>query len=413
MKIRGDGRIFMRGSTWWVQFYVDGRQMRESSKTGDAMKAEKYLRGRLKEVHAHELDASKPFVSRHDKLRTIAELMDALKTDFRIRGKDSRQNLSNIARARADFGATRAISLTAEQVDRYIEDRLQMGDAKASVNRVTQLLGQAYKLAGLPAPRIRRPSEKGNARQGFFSESEIRRVIGNLPAELQDFALFGWLTGMRKGEIASLAWEDVDGDVIRLRAENAKNGEARMIPLEGELAELIERRRAARQVKVDGIAMICSLIFHRDALAVMEFRKSWATACCSAGVGQLVCPHCLGEVTEKLNCAGCNRTWKREKLKYVGRLFHDLRRSACRNMLAAGVPQTIAMKISGHKTDSMFRRYAIVSETDLRTALQRMQQYLKTVKENVIAMPSRGGPASERGQFGDNGSPAVARRARK
>jgi integrase len=55
-------------------------------------------------------------------------------------------------------------------------------------------------------------------RQGFFAESEIRRVIDNLPADLRDFTLFGWLTGMRKGEIASLACEDVDGDVIRLRA---------------------------------------------------------------------------------------------------------------------------------------------------------------------------------------------------
>jgi integrase len=362
MKVRGDGRVFLRGSTWWVQFYVDGRQMRESSKTTDQKKAEKYLRGRLKEVHAHELDPSKPFVSRHDKLRTIADLMDALKTDFEIRGKGSQQNLSNIARTRADFGDTRAASLTGEQIDTYIEARLGQGAAKASINRVTQLLTQAYKLAGLPAPRIRKLSEKGNARQGFFSEPEIRRVIANLPAELQDFTLFGWLTGMRKGEIASLAWEDVDGDVIRLRAENAKNGEARMIPLEGELDELIERRRGARQVEVDGIVTMCSLIFHRDSLAVSEFRKSWATACCSAGVGKLVCPKCLGAVTEKRNCASCKKTWKRERLTYVGRLFHDLRRSACRNMLGAGVPQSIAMKISGHKTDSMFRRYAISDE---------------------------------------------------
>jgi len=88
---------------------------------------------------------------------------------------------------------------------------------------VTQLLKQAYRLAGSPAPRIRRLPEKRNERQGFFSESEIRNVIKNLPAALQDFTLFGCLTGMRKGEIASLAWEDVDGDCIRLRAENAKN----------------------------------------------------------------------------------------------------------------------------------------------------------------------------------------------
>lgn len=376
MKLRGDGRVFKRGATWWIAFYVDGKEQRESAKTTDPTKAERHLRRRQKEVHAHELDVSRPFVTRHDKLRTIAELMDALKIDFEIRGKNSSQNLSNIARTRTDFGTKRAASLTSEQVDLYIENRLQKGAAKASINRITQLLKQAYKLAELPAPRVRRLSEKGNERQGFFSESEIRRVIENLQADLGDFTLFGWLTGMRKSEIASLAWEDVDGDVIRLRAENAKNGEARMIPLEGELAELIERCRVARQVEIDGMPMISSLIFHRDGRPVRDFRKAWAAACKKAG---------------------------------IRRLFHDLRRSACRNMLAAGVPQSIAMKVSGHKTDSMFRRYAIVAETDLRTALRRTQEYLKTVKENVIAMPASKRPASEHGQFADS-SPAALRR---
>jgi hypothetical protein len=124
--------------------------------------------------------------------------MNALRTKFQIRGKASRQNLSNIGRVRADFGHIRAASLTTEQVDRYIKDRLSEGYAKASVNRWTQLLHQAYKLADLPAPRIEKLSEEDNVRRGFFSEQEIRRVISNLPVDLGDFTLFGWLTGMRK-----------------------------------------------------------------------------------------------------------------------------------------------------------------------------------------------------------------------
>jgi integrase len=82
----------------------------------------------------------------------------------------------------------------------------------------------------MPAPKIRRLDESDNVRCGFFSEAEIRRVMVNLPGELGDFTLFAWLTGMRKGEIASLRWEDVDGGCIRLRAENAKNGSAPLIP---------------------------------------------------------------------------------------------------------------------------------------------------------------------------------------
>jgi integrase len=353
---RGDGRIFKRGETWWMALYVDGKEQRESTKTNDEEKARKIWRARLKELHSHELDPTKPFLTQRHRKRSIAELLDALKSDFEIRGIASKQNLSNIKRTRADFGAVRATALSSEAVDLYVEQRLEDGDAKASINRVLQLLKQAYTLANLPAPKIRRLDESDNVRRGFFSESEIRRVMANLPAELADFTLFAWLTGMRKGEIASLRWEDVDGGCIRLRAEDAKNGAARLIPIEGELAELMERRKAARQIKVKETVMIAALIFHRQGEPIREFRKSWATACTKAG---------------------------------VTRLFHDLRRSACRNMVAAGVAQVTARLISGHKTNAMFERYAIASEADLRTALRTTQQYLKTTRENVVAMAAK------------------------
>jgi integrase len=175
-------------------------------------------------------------------------------------------------------------------------------------------------------------------------------VIANLPSALADFTLFGWLTGMRKSEISTLKWEHYDGASIRLRAENAKNGTARLIPVEGELVELMERRKAARQVKSKNTVTLSAFIFHRRGLPIKEFRKSWSTACRLAG---------------------------------VRRLFHDLRRSAVRNMLMAGVSEHVARQVSGHKTSSMLHRYAIVSEGDLRNALGRTQVYPRETAEAV------------------------------
>jgi hypothetical protein len=114
--------------------------------------------------------------------------------------------------------------------------------------------------------------------------------------------------------------------------------------------------RQRQIIKIEETVMLSALIFHRKGEAIREFRKSWATVCTKAG---------------------------------IRRLFHDLRRSASRNMVAAGMAQATAMQVSGHKTDSMFRRYAIVSETDLRTAL-RAKQYLATAKESVLAMAAAG-----------------------
>ena len=214
-------------------------------------------------------------------------------------------------------------------------------------------------------PDIRHLSEAGNERKGFFSRAEFDRVHSHLPRDLADFALFGYLTGWRKGEIASLTWQDIEENVIRLRGENAKNGEARSVVIAGELSALIDRRRQARIAN----GVLTRMVFHRDGETVMEFRKSWASACVAAAVGHMVCPKCGGEGSAR-ECPACD-----VRTEYAGRIFHDLRRTAVRNMVRSGVPQNVAMRISGHKTASMFRRYDIANEEDLRLAMESLARY--------------------------------------
>jgi integrase len=375
-KNRGTGRIYERqGSMFlWCSYYLRGKEFRESTGETDETKARRFLKRRMDEVGADRTGA-KPFVGPQQERTKVSELLDALEVDMRLRGKESPQVRSQMKRIRGYFGAWRAVEVTADAVDRYIEKLREAGLKDATINRGTQLLAQAFKLAIererlSSAPKIRHLSEKGNERQGFFGDADFNAVVDFLPEYLRDFCRFAYLTGWRKGEVSSLLWEDLDGDVIRLRGENSKNGEGRSIVLEGRLPELIDRRKAARQVERGDAVMLSEYIFHLDGEPVREFRKSWATACVTARVGQFYCKKCDQPVSGH-SCEACNA-----ETYYSGRLFHDLRRTGVRNMVRAGIPEKVVMKTSGHKTRAIFDRYNIVNESDLRDAQRKLQNYL-------------------------------------
>jgi integrase len=212
----------------------------------------------------------------------------------------------------------------------------------------------------LPIPNDARPessSRPSSATSSPRSKSAERSYVPTvssrngeqttvLPDYLRDFTRLAYLTGWRKSEIVSLRWTVVDCDAgaIRLRPEAAKTGRGRTVMLEADLAELIDRRWEARLLEKNGNVRVAGLVFHRDGEPVGDFRKAWATACEVAGVPD--------------------------------KLFHDLRRTAARNMVRAGVPERVAMAVTGHVTRSMIDRYNIVSEDDLRMATQKTTMYV-------------------------------------
>ena len=198
-----------------------------------------------------------------------------------------------------------------------------------------------------------------NARQGFFEESEFRAVLNHLPDDIKPMAEYLYLTGWRVGEVRPLPWRQIDfqAKVVRLEPGSTKNNEGRTFPFAdyAPLAELLERQREHTNRVEKAIEQIITHVFHRQGKPIRDFRGAWTKACAKAGL--------------------------------KGKLVHDLRRTAVRNLERAGVPRSVAMKLTGHKTESVYRRYAIVSEADLSSGvgkLARLHQATPEEKPKVI-----------------------------
>jgi integrase len=220
-------------------------------------------------------------------------------------------------------------------------------------------------------PKIPRLKET-NIREGFFTRVEFEALVAHLPAYLQDFCRWAYLTGWRLGEIISLRWVDVDaeGQTLRLSWRKSKNEQARTMALGGsELAAIIDRRSAARaDLIVKGIET--ERVFVQDnGRPVGNFRRAWRTACIAAGL------------CETIKDAADHLVYDRQNrpVQEPTRTFHDFRRTAIRNLRRAGVEETVAMRISGHKTRAVFDRYNITSERDIKDAIIKAQAYVDTL----------------------------------
>jgi integrase len=199
---------------------------------------------------------------------------------------------------------------------------------------------------------------ENNTREAFFEHGDYLALRDALPSYLKTFITFAYKTGWRVLEISSLTWSQVDLErgIVRLKAGETKNDEGRTVYLDEGLEEIFIQQWENR--KKSGKLTSHVFLARNGKDMIKSFGKAWDRACQDAGIGK--------------------------------RLFHDFRRTAVRNMVRAAIPERVAMMVSGHKTRSVFQRYNIVSDADLREAAQRQAAYLdaqmvtKTVTANKV-----------------------------
>lgn len=401
MKMKGMGRVFQRGSVWWVAYSYRGKEFRESSNSERVSEARKLLKKRLGEIGRGRL------MGPIEEKVTFEELAEYITCDYEINGKRSLAGVNlSISHLREFFGLDRAVDITTDRVKVYISQRQkEISDdhckravrkntrartlrekAKAlqgtalgyrmlaeagwleeqaksleaisngSINRELAALKRMFSLAVQAGKLTWRPYipmlEENNARQGFLDDGDFKAVRERLPSYVRDPVTFLYRSGWRISEMRALEWRDVDlpGRLVRLRPEISKNKNGRPLPLDDELLEIIQR--AFRDRRLD-----CEYVFQRKGRRIGDFKKAWRTACLMSGHPSL--------------------------------LVHDFRRTTVRNLTRARVPEKIAMTMTGHKTRSIFDRYNIVDERDLAQAADQLNSYLIERSQEPSVIPMR------------------------
>jgi integrase len=243
------------------------------------------------------------------------------------------------------FSVSRVIDITTPAVQEYTTKRLQSGVPGASINRELAYLRHGFKLmlkAGeiSAIPAVIELIQGENIRKGFLAPAEFVSLSEKIPDRRAGLVAFLYNAGWRSGEGDTLEWSEVNlsTNMIRLPAEKSKSKKPRHLPIIGELLELIERRLVIRR-------WIVPMCFIAGASRLPRSRKAFKTAAAEAGMPAL--------------------------------LPHDMRRSGVRNFRRAGLSQTEGMKLSGHETDSIYRRYDVISHRVDESGSRALQEKIR------------------------------------
>jgi integrase len=376
MRERGSGSLFRERyrdrttgqlkvcRTWMMKLWVGGKPLKRSARTTSRAAASKQLEQWKAQIRQGT------YVPDADQTR-FDDLAMLLLDEYRANGRKSLGRAeAAVDHLKGFFAGWRAQAISTDRVLAYVRHRQQQA-ANATINRELAALKRMFRLEERAGRIVRRSFidllQERNARTGFFERAECDAVLAQLPDNLQPVLAVASLTGWRvKSEILTRQWAHVDfqSGWLRLEPGETKNAEGRQFPLTPALRAVLERQRARTLAIEKAPRTIIPWLFHRSGRPIKSFRRAWLTARTGAGLS--------------------------------GRIPHDVRRTAVRNLERAGVPRSTAMKMVGHKTESIYRRYAIVDEAMLKEGAAKLQTLHEAHTPTAPVIPLTTAPRPKR-----------------
>jgi integrase len=339
------------GKTYWIEFYTkEGRRKRERIGPNKAL-AETVHRKRLVErAEGKLLDKKKGDKIRFDQLAKHYLSLAEVKTK-----KSFIRDERSIKKLEYFFKTKLITSISPSLIGNYQSQRLaeksyRGGETKAAtVNREIACLKTMFNKAIRDGKLEKNPMRgvkllpENNERDRVLSIEEWEKYKSHCPAWYLPIATAAYRTAMRKGEILNLTIPRVDlkEGFIRLRPEETKTSKGRSIPIHPELMEVLNNAMKVRHLN-------CELVFHQD--------------------GKPITPHDV-RVAHELAC---------KEAGIEGFVFHDFRHTCINNWRKEGHDYFKIMAVSGHKTISVFKRYNMVDEAELKTLIFQIDTSVDT-----------------------------------
>jgi integrase len=334
-------------ATWWISYSIHGKRHRENAHSNKEADVTKLLKLRLGQA-AIGMPVG-PQIER----TTLGDILKMIEVDYAERSQKSR---AGQARCDSPEGILRCLrqgtgghhvgpdiglSSRAARARREARSReLRIGGVETGI----QARRSCRKIAARPEIQMLHVE---NARKGFFEPEQYCAVVKHLPEHLRPLAAIAYITGWRAmSELLSRQWRHVDlaKGWLRLDPGESKNGEGREFPFTPDMRSVLEaQREIVRTIEREQACVIPWVFVQPDGSRIRDFRWAWRKACRDAGV--------------------------------PGRLVHDFRRTAVRNLERAGVPRSAAMRMTGHKTEAVYRRYAITDSAMLQEAAVKLAAF--------------------------------------
>jgi integrase len=358
MTERGRGRVYRptyrdrrtgelkTSAVWWIALPIQGekgpakhRQSSHSTRRSDAVKL---LNEKLGDVGRGLLVG--PSVEN----TMFADLADILIENLMANGRRSVDRAKrSVAHLKMFFGFDRAMAITSDRIVSYVRHRQSETAANATINRELAALKRMFRLGERARKVAHRPYiemlHEANVRKGFLEWPGFQAILAHLPVDLRPVFETAYITGWRvRSELLTRQKTHVDlvNGWLRLEPGEGKTGEGRQFPLTPELRAVLEQQLARTREIETATGQVTPWVFHRNGEPIKSYRRAWRSACKKAGLPDLI--------------------------------PHDFRRTAVRNLERAGVSRSAAMKMVGHKTQSIYSRYAIADESMLKDGAVRL-----------------------------------------